>query len=183
MSIVTAYIYALIILESRMSIDVASKLFNVDEVILLNSVIYQNFSCEKLRAIKFCIYENEAGYVNIKKSIFNGKLLFERYKKILRSDDKKNKLILFIKELEGKEKIDALFEKNISFWTLEDKEQFFKYKIKFAIDNHELPKRFPVTRQTISRWVSNHPEGNIKDELLALNGFVGKIYADKLKGR
>ena len=183
MNNLTAYIYSLIILESRMSIEVASKVFNVNKDILLKGVIHQNFSCEKLRAIEFCIYENEAGFVNTKKSIFIGKLLFEKYKKILKSENNKGKLILFIKELEGKEKIDALFEKNISFWTIEDKEQFFKYKIKFAVDNHELPKRFPITRQTISRWVSNHPEGNIKEELLALNGFVSKIYADTMKGR
>jgi len=183
MNNLTAYIYALIILESRMSIESASKVFNVDKNVLLKDLMLKNFSCEKIRAIKFCEYENKVGLVNIKKSIFIGKLLYERLKRILKSEAKKDKLTLFIKELDGKEKIDLLFEKNLSIWTLEDKEQFFRYKIKFALDNHELPKMFPVTRQTISRWISNHPEGNIKEELLALNGFVGKIYADKLKGR
>lgn len=101
-------------------------------------------------------------------------LLLSRFYKIIKMEDKtvrRENLNQYI-EMLSKPRLEFLMNKNDSNYSLEEKEQILKYRLKYAVNGKDLS----VDHLAILHWENALPEGEFKTRLEILREYLQTCY-------
>ena len=109
-------IYALIMIECRLSLEDASRLFNIDAGRLNEELSIRNLSLDLFDAIEYLKFEASGYQLDNKRGLFKANIYVRRLKRILGNQDKtqlKAELDDLVRDLKGPD-ISFAFEKSHS---------------------------------------------------------------------
>lgn len=178
----TALCYALIMLECRLSLEDASKIFGVDMTELKESFNAKNIGLPYCSALDYLSHEIANYSSENKRGIFKANLYIRKYRRILKNSNKEERK----KELE--ELFLDLMGPDISFaidkctyYTPEEKERILKYRLKFAKNNSEMKAAFHMNHIALQKWEDELPEGELKERLGIYREYTKSKYFARLR--
>lgn len=170
-----AKIYTLIMLECRLPLEEASKLFKVSKALLEDAIrtktgLYKSFKYLEIECINY-----PAGLARAK---WKAEIYLRRLQKILRVQDKAERVRLL------NEFIVALAGPNIMFaidkcqkYTDEEKNAIMKYRLKYAVSGLELQDSYHVKESTLALWEEKLPDDSeLKIRLGILRNYLNYNY-------
>lgn len=162
-------IYALIILECRLSKLSVSRIFKIDY-----SQIEETFLRTEYRdALNYLFnYESQDPRVNDKKGVFKATLLLSQLKKILEItnvEERNTALSAFVSKLSGHDLEFLQEDKRI--YTDEEKLAILKFQLKFRLAANEIQSYYGIRKATIGYWRNNCPDADLKLRLEILKEF------------
>lgn len=156
-------IYTLIMLECRLSLEDASKLFKIDAEELRKEMMRKSTLSYKLKkALEYLIYESYTYPKPNTKGIWKAQNFLRRLYKILAiedKDEKKELLRKFIIMLYGPD-ITFTINRNTPY-TEKEKIILLKYRVKYGCYNAEMKKI--AAHATLSNWEEALEDGELKN--------------------
>jgi len=174
-------IYALIMIECRLSLEDASRLFNIDAGRLNEELSVRNLNLDLFDAIEYLKFEASGYPLDNKRGLFKANIYVRRLKRILGNQDKtqpKAELDDLVRDLKGPD-ISFAFEKSHSCkYSKEEREKILKYCLKYCKTGYAIEKYFHVNHERIKAWENELPEGELKTRLQMLREFFDYKYTD-----
>ena len=177
------FIYMLIMLEARLSLEDASKLFGIPKEELEERILARkDYPYFYIDALKYLVYrESLLPSYNRAKSLFMGKLLLKRLHKILHIPDsqmRKEELDKFVKVLSGPDLKHVLYRK-IGPYSEEDKKLILSYRLKYAVSNKEMYAIFKIRHDRLEKWENELEESKLKTQLINLRDYLNSCYFEE----
>lgn len=172
-------IYALIMLECRLSLEDASKIFKVDAQKLSENFNQETLSENIYDAMKYLYHEAMCFSEENKKGLFKANLYIRKLRKILKNpnqEDRKKELELFINDLKGPDINFVLEKPQKCRYTDREKELILKYRLKYCITGVDMYAAFHIFHQVIHDWEYNLPECELKTRLGILRDYLDNRY-------
>lgn len=180
----TVIIYALIMLECRLSLEDASKIFNIDIEILRKEITDEKKIKNHLPAVTYLLHETSCYKDNNKKGIFKASVYLSRLRKILSLESKEERITLL------NQFIIALSGPNIGFaknkqgrYSEDEKKIVLKHCIKYGCASRDILECSGITYNALKRWKDDLPEGELKARLHILNDYQLSIFEHYRKSR
>ena len=159
-------------LESRLSLDDASRLFKVSKEDLTNALKHLDYTTSQ--GLKYLInYESIHPTYNSKLSMLKASFLLNRLKNILTIEDnnERNKALeKFVAQLYGP--VIKITHGEYSSYTKEEKEAILKYRLKYALNSSD----FLVDHCHLRKWESELEDGELKTKLNVLRNYFHDYY-------
>ncbi len=173
-------IYAYIMLECRLSLEEASRIFHIDKDTLKNNFNLTIFPKEILEALEYLEFEATNYDLDNKRGLFKANLYVRRLRKILakpKGEERGQELEALVNDLKGPD-IRFVLEKNTIgvLYTKEEKEQILKYRLKFKLPGKRMEELFHISNESIIRWERKLPECELKTRLEILRRFLNNSY-------
>ncbi len=176
-------IYALIMLECRLSLKDASTLFKIEEPSLEIALTDPSLPKIIINAIKYLIYyEALDTYDDKNKNLFKAKLYLRKLDKILREKDKETRkawLSSFITNLSGPSLNFLSYKQLGEIYTQEEKDMILKFRLKYAVSDSSFRQYQHIDPATIQKMQSSLPENNFKKRLNALDDYFYSLRSKK----
>lgn len=170
-------IYALIMLECRLSYEDASRIFKIDMETLKEILENVKRIRELYYPLNYLAYETER-FTENKRGIWKAFLLVRRLINILKIQDKEERkqlLNAFIKDLNGPNVTFAITKKGN--YSPEEKKQILKYRLKYAKTNYDLKNELNISHIAIKNWEARLPEGDeLKMRLQVFRSYTISAY-------
>ncbi len=177
------YVMGLIMLECRLSLDTASKLFRVDKNTLevnLKEVFKGNYFLAK--SIDYLMYYESFAHLNEDKGKFKAVLLINRFYKIEQIKDanlRRELLNRYMADLEGPNLKDIDFQKGI--YTEEERYKILKYRLKYRLSGEDIRKTLGVKHAALASWEANLTDQDLKIRLEILREHLTENYRKKMR--
>lgn len=172
-------IYALIMLECRLSLEDASKIFKVDAQKLSENFNQETLSDNIYDAMKYLYHETMCFSEENKRGLFKANLYIRKLRKILKNPnrvERKKELEFFINDLKGPDISFVLEKSQKCRYTDREKELILKYRLKFRVTNTEMYSTFHIYYQIFRKWENNLPECELKTRLSILRNYLDNKY-------
>lgn len=173
-------IYAYIMLECRLSIEKASRIFRLDKDTFQNHLNFNILPIEVIKALRYLEFETKSYGLDNKRGIFKANLYIRKLRRILakyKGEERKKKLEDLVNDLKGPD-IRFVLEKNIIgvMYTKEEKEQILKYRLKYAVSCKNMETIFHIDKGSIVKWEKELPEDELKFRLEILRKYLNYKY-------
>lgn len=170
-------LYTLIMLECRLSLEDASRIFGVERRELWENLTINVIGQDYYHSIKHLLYEVSCYKGNNEKGVFKAQLYIRRLRKILKIQDKaerKEKLQNLYQDLMGPD-IRFAFDK-ITIYSPKERELILKYCLKYGRTGVQMEKDFHITHEAIKKWEEELPNGELKERLKILREYRQDLY-------
>lgn len=173
-------IYTLIMLECRLSLEDASRIFQVDINKLKENLTINILGGELYEAIKYLSHEVNCYPLDNSRGLFKASIYIRRLRKILKISneiERKTELEEFIKDLQGPD-IRFALEKPLTGakYEKEEKELILKYHLKYMLTGLEMMQIFHIHKESLIRWEQELPESELKTRLSILREYLNNKY-------
>lgn len=171
-------IYALIMLECRLSLEDASRIFNVDINRLKEELNIKNLKSELFDAIEYLLYEITCYPLDNKRGIFKANIYIRRLRYILKNPNKKqlkDDLNDLVNDLKGPDISFVLKKEQSCRYSKEEKEKILKYRLKFRKTGTAL-RYMHIDKSNILNWENELSEGDLKTRLQILRNYLNMQY-------
>lgn len=172
-------IYALIMLECRLSFEDASRIFRVDINTLKEALSIEKLGEGLYTAIEYLEYEVQCYPLDNKRGLFKARIYMRKLRQLLMVQDKDlrhEKLKEFINDLKGPSVVFIL-EKDLKCrYTEEEKNAILKYRLKFAKSGMQIKGELKISHEAILKWEEELPDSELKTRLEILRGYLNYIY-------
>ena len=165
-------IFALIMLENRLSFETASKLFDVDQETLKNNIATK--APALLDAINYLTCHEIKFIKETPKNIFNAQYNVRTLKRITQVKDKEEKYELlkqFMYTLRGPHFTEDIQQKDRHF-TEEQRIKILKYRVKYGLDDEGMYNEFGMSPSNLREIEKAIPEGDLKERVKVLREYV-----------
>lgn len=170
-------IYSLIMLECRLSLEDASKIFSIDRKVLEEYLLSSNNS--HFRALQYLVYYEAPSFRDNPKGKWKATLLVRKLYQILKNSNKDERIVAlndYIKMLQSPD-LSFIGQKNKFRYTKEEKEKVLKFRLKYAASSTMLP----IDHSRIEIWEKELEEGEFKTRLGLLREYLQSIRFKNLR--
>lgn len=172
----TVIYYALIMLECRLSLTDASRIFGIEE-----TKLYENLNLKNLEdlyfPIKYLLHETTIYQTDNRRGIFKASIYIRRLRRILKNpnkEERKEELNAFLTDLMGPDIRFVLAKELNARYTSEEKEKILKYRLKYAVSGLDLESGYHLDHEFLTKWEKELPNRELKERLAILRNY--KMY-------